>query len=216
MKNRNPWTQQEIDILIRDYPNTRTEAIAKQLCRSAQSVYSKAAGLGIRKSADYLNSASSGRLQPGDNTGISTRFKPGNKPHNYGIKGWQAGGNANKTRFKAGGKPHNWVPVGSERKTKDGYLQRKMTDTGYPPRDWVSVHQLVWEEHHGAIPAGHIVIFKNGNQEQISIDNLKLISRTQNMQRNSVHRLPKPLAKLCQLKGALQRQINRREHERQN
>ncbi|EMM6737362.1 HNH endonuclease, partial [Pseudomonas aeruginosa] len=40
------------------------------------------------------------------------------------------------TRFKKGQKPHTWLPVGSTRISADGYLQRKISDTGYPPRDW--------------------------------------------------------------------------------
>ncbi|MCS8378253.1 HNH endonuclease, partial [Pseudomonas aeruginosa] len=61
------------------------------------------------------------------------------------------------TRFKKGQKPHTWLPVGSTRISADGYLQRKISDTGYPPRDWKGIHILLWEEHFGPIPTGHCV-----------------------------------------------------------
>ena len=37
-----------------------------------------------------------------------------------------------------------------------------LSDTGYAPRDWVSVQRLVWEAAHGPIPPGHRIAFKGG------------------------------------------------------
>jgi hypothetical protein len=52
--------------------------------------------------------------------------------------------------------------------------------------------------------------------EEITLDRLECISRRENMQRNTVHNYPAPIPQLIQLKGALQRQINKRErHEKQ-
>lgn len=143
-------------------------------------------------------------------SGRTGRFENGHVPHNKGRKGWCAGGNSIKTRFKKGSRPQTWVPVGSERTTKDGILQRKISDTGYPPRDWISVHSLVWEEHHGPIPKGHIVVFKNGDRADIRIGNLELISRAENMRRNTIHNMPPALADVCRLRGVLNRHINKR------
>ncbi len=63
--------------------------------------------------------------------------------------------------------------------TKEGYLQRKVTDTGNTVRDYVEVHRLLWEEHHDPIPEGHVVIFKDGDRTHITLDNLMLISRAE-------------------------------------
>jgi hypothetical protein len=122
-----------------------------------------------------------------------------------------------ETQFKPGQKPHTWQPVGSERVNADGYRQIKMTDTGYPPKDWVMVHILLYEKHHGPVPKGHVIVFKDKNREHIEIENLECISRRDLMLRNTVHRLPKELVQVVQLKGALQRQINNRiRHEKQD
>ena len=48
-------------------------------------------------------------------------------------------------RFKPGNRPWTHRPVGAQRITKDGYLQRKVSDTGYTPRDWTGEHILMWE-----------------------------------------------------------------------
>jgi hypothetical protein len=29
-------------------------------------------------------------------------------------------------------------------------------------RNWVAVHRLVWEQAHGPVPPGHIVVFRPG------------------------------------------------------
>ncbi len=57
-----------------------------------------------------------------------------------------------ETMFKKGQVGTRFMPIGSERINADGYLDRKVSATGYPPRDWVAVHRLLWIEHHGPIP----------------------------------------------------------------
>ena len=76
-----------------------------------------------------------------------------------------------------------------------------MADTGVTRRDYVNVHHLIWREAGNDIPPGHILIFRDGNKANFALENLELITRKENMRRNSVHNLPKELAELCQLKG---------------
>jgi hypothetical protein len=116
------------------------------------------------------------------------------------------------TMFQPGSKPFNWVPVGTER-VRDGYLCRKLTDTGYPPRDWVPVHILLWREHHGTVPDGHVVVFRDRNPRNIVLDNLECISRTELMRRNTVHNMPAPLKQVIRLKGALKRRVRNLEKQ---
>lgn len=140
-----------------------------------------------------------------------SRFQTGMTPWNKGAT-YSPGGRSVQTRFKRGNKPQSWVPIGTERVTKEGYLQRKVTDTGYTPADFVEVHRLLWEQHHGPIPAAHAVVFRNNDRRDIRIENLELVSRAELMRRNSVHtRMPPELARLVQLRGALIRKINHRE-----
>lgn len=108
-------------------------------------------------------------------TGRTGCFEIGSTPFNAGTKGVMK---ANETSFKSGSKPHNWNPIGAERISKDGYLQRKITDTGSTKDDFVEVHRLLWESINGKIPDGHIVIFIDGNKSNIDISNLELVSRS--------------------------------------
>ena len=117
------------------------------------------------------------------------------------------------TQFKPGRRPHTWRPIGSERTSPDGYKQRKVSDTGYPPRDWIGLHCLLWREHHGDIPAGHIVVFRDRNKQHIHIGNLELISRAEHCRRNSIHNYPPELKDAMRALGKLKRTINRATEE---
>ena len=190
------WTTQQTDWLRHLYPDTSNHQIARMLGRDVLSIKYKAIKMGLKKSPDYM------ATRPGC-------FKQNQKPWNKG-KEWKAGGRSVQTRFQKGQKPHTWHPVGHERVTKNGIWQRKVTDTGNTPRNYVAIHRLVWEQQNGPVPEGHIVVFIDGNRENFDPANLECISRAENMHRNSVHRLPKEVAQLVQLVGALNRQINKR------
>lgn len=81
-----------------------------------------------------------------------------------------------KTQFEKGNKPVNWVPVGSERVTADGYTQVKVRD-GHNHDNWKGKHIIMWEEEHGAIPDGSVVIFGDGDRTNLDISNLICVDR---------------------------------------
>ena len=107
------------------------------------------------------------------NTGRTGRFEKGHATWNKGTKGLTK---ANVTSFKKGQKPHNYKPLGSERITKDGYCEVKVSDTG---RRWRPKHVLIYEKHHGKVPKGSAVIFLDGDKRNFDIDNLYLVTRSQ-------------------------------------
>jgi hypothetical protein len=219
---RKPWTAADIALLRYGYADSRTDDLARVLGRSYSTVSQKAAKLGLRKSAAYLASPDAHRLD--GLKGINTRIKPGATPWNKGMPGSTGTHPASRaTQFKKGRPAHeasNYVPIGSLRICADGYLERKLTDNPSikPARRWVAVHRLVWEEAHGPVPAGHIVVFRPGKKttdlEKVTLDALELITRAENMRRNGVHsKYPPEVARLVQLRGALTRQINRKAKE---
>ena len=107
------------------------------------------------------------------NTGRTGRFEKGHATWNKGTKGLTK---ANVTSFKKGQKSHNYKPLGSERITKDGYCEVKVSDTG---RRWRPKHVLIYEKHHGKVPKGSAVIFLDGDKRNFDIDNLYLVTRSQ-------------------------------------
>lgn len=206
LRPRIEWTAEQIGLLRARYPHERTEQLVGPLGRNIGLIYSKARRLGLSKSAEFLSSEASGRIAAG--TGLATRFAPGQRSWNVGMN-FIAGGRAIETQFKSGQKPANYLPIGSER-LMGGYLQRKLTDTGYPPHDWVCIHIIVWTAINGAVPEKHVIAFRDGDKTNISPDNLECVSRSDWMRRNSLHRLPKEVSDIIHLRAVLTRQINKR------
>ena len=155
----------------------------------------------------------SGRLQRGASQ--ATQFKPGQTPWNKGkpgTTGTQEGCRA--TQFKPGIVPQNYLPVGGLRTGKDGLLEIKVTDEHpTPARRWHSLHRYMWERANGPTPEGHIIVFKPGSRtadpEQITLGCLECISRAENARRNHPINVSPEFAKLTQLKGAINRRLNR-------
>lgn len=211
---RKPWTKLQLRLLAALYADTPTKDIVKACGHSFSSVYQRAGQLGLKKSAKFRASAASGILIKGTSRGAAYRFRKGNRPFNAGMKGWQAGGRSSTTQFKPGDKPINWKPIGADRVTQGGILERKIQDTGCTRRDYVAVHVLVWREINGPVPKGHIVVFSDRNRRNFAPSNLLLISRAENMRRNSIHNLPPPLKSAVHLLGQLNRRIREKQDRR--
>jgi hypothetical protein len=219
--SRKFWTDAEIEQLKREYPNAQTAEIAASLGRPIGPVYQMAAKLGLKKSAAFMESDRCGRIQRGRQHPrmIASQFKPGQGSWNKGTKGVSGQHpNTQRTQFKkgsmSGAAQHNYVPIGSYRVSKDGYLEQKTNDDHpVPARRWVGVHRLVWEAANGPVPRGHVVCFLPGRRsadvEKITLDALELVSRAELARRNHPRSRSPELAKLVQLKGAITRQVNR-------
>lgn len=216
------WSAQELATLRELYPHQRTSDIAALLGVELALVYRRAQVLGLRKTLAFQATDKSGRIFRGGTLGQQSQFRPGQVPWNAGTH-YQAGGRSAETRFKkgqmSGAAQRNYVPIGSLRVSKDGYLERKITDDPalYPARRWVAVHRLVWQAAHGPIPRGHVVTFRAGKrtalEAEITADRLECIHRGELARRNHPNSYSPALAKLVQLKGAITRQVNRIQKE---
>jgi len=107
------------------------------------------------------------------NSGLTGRFGKGHVPANKGKKGVAAPG-SEKGWFKKGHMPENHRQVGSERISKDGYVEIKTRE----PNKWELKHRVAWKKHKGEVPKGYIVVFRDGNKINTDINNLALISRS--------------------------------------
>lgn len=117
------------------------------------------------------------------NSGLTGRFEKGHVPANKGTHPPTVGRMA-ETQFKKGGLPPNTKPIGYERITRDGYTEVKIAmrpDRKNGIKNFILKHRLVWEQANGPIPKGYNIIFKDGDKTNCDIDNLALISKTENL-----------------------------------
>lgn len=113
------------------------------------------------------------------------------------------------TRFKAGQLPHN---------TKhDDCISIRPDNRGVKYKfirlsqgNWIPLHRHVWQQANGPIPRHMKLIFRDGNTLNCDLANLELLTPAELMLRNTVHNYPKPIAQAIQLRGALNRKINRK------
>lgn len=216
---RKLWSELEVELLRKNYADTRTEDLAAVLGRDLQHVYAKAKKLGLAKSAEYLASPAACRLRRGDDVGKPYRFRKGSVPPNKGLRrpGF-APGNMASTQFKKGQMPHTWLPVGSYRINGDGWVEVKFSEEPGPYMNrWEPVHRRVWRLANGPIPPKHAVVFRPGRRTTdpalITLDAIECITQVELMRRNSIHNMPKELVEVTLLRGRLNRAINKRAKE---
>lgn len=102
----------------------------------------------------------------------------GISPPNKGTKGlYNVGGN--KTSFKKGNRPINYQPIGTERIDRDGYTLIKVSDEGDWHKRWRLKHNVIWENAYGPIPKGYCLIFLDRDKQNITLENLMLVTRSQ-------------------------------------
>ena len=193
--------QQIIDL----YPHHSTKYISELLGVSISKVYNTAWAAKVKKSAEYLLTPESGRIiEPS----VANQFKPGHTPHNKGKQlSVEIYEKVAPTMFKRGNKPHNTKPNGTIniRADKSGRLYQyiKIKDC-----QWELLQRHVWTQANGEIPAGSVVIFLDGNYLNCDISNLQVISRRENMARNTIQRYPAELQEVMKLTCKLKRKTN--------
>lgn len=208
------WPEHEIKLLRDLYPDTPTQQIADQLGKSLTPIYRMANQLGLKKSDAFNASDASGRMTKENRIrrGLDHRFPKGHVPANKGLRrpGWHRG-RMKETQFKQGERRGRakvlYKPIGTERLTKDGYIQRKVNDDLPFQRRWQLVQRIVWEEHHGPIPPRHLIAFIDGNKLNFSIENLELVSCEEWMRRNTLHNYPEPVKSMIHTVAGFKRRI---------
>ena len=210
---RRTWTTTEDDAIRAAYQTESAREIAERIGRTEKAVFQRAHELGLRKTRDWIVERARQAMLDPNHGGRKAQFEAGHTPWNKGIP-FDSGGRSVETRFRPGNRSGRaqalWMPVGSLRINADGYLQRKVHDEMPMHTRWRAEHLVIWEAAHGPLPKGHAIAFKDGNRFNFELDNLECIPRAELMRRNSVHAHGPEIAAVAQLRGAITRQINRR------
>ena len=189
------WTKQDIDYLKAHYPTTPIGEMSKHLGRTTQAISTKASALNLKRPIEFIKKQLS--------AGSKYRFKKGNSPHNKGKK-WSEYMDESEvqkaltTCYKKGHLPSNTKEDGAitTRRDKSGrYYKYIRVSVG----KWIPYHVYLWEQNYGKIPKGHAVVFKDNNSLNCELTNLECISRTELMNRNTIHRYPIELKRTIKL-----------------
>lgn len=204
-----PYADQEARRLILDYyPYYSTKILAIILGMPIGSIYKEAYRLGLNKTPEVLKELLKEQNKLLTEKGKAYRFQKGQTPANKGKKTpAKVYEKIRPTMFKPGNKPHNSLKVGAEIITRDGYIKVKMAE----PNQWKHKHRMVWERAHGAIPKGYNVQFRDGNRNNLSLSNLFIISRSEQMSLNSIIRYPKEVRKAIHSLSKLNKTISSHE-----
>lgn len=97
-------------------------------------------------------------------------------------KGMGLNGIPNKTTYRKGNEKEQ-CPIGTIRKSSNGATYIKAKDSklsfqsGYREPYWIPIQKKIWQEHYGKVSSGKMVIFLDGNHENLDIENLYCIDR---------------------------------------
>ena len=170
------YNEEEIAIVKKYYPIVGAQHTVAALRdagyeRSSTSVQARAWKLGLKSGINNKHNAG--------------RFQKGATPPNKGQKvDEETYAKIKHTFFQPGQEPHN---------TKhDGAISiRRDTSTGKPYKyirlakgKWEQYHRWLWKKEHGPIPRNYVIAFIDGDSMNCDINNLKAITRRENIMRN--------------------------------
>jgi hypothetical protein len=149
---------------------------------------------------------------------MTNQFPKGQVPYNKGKKqvdfmSKEAIAKTKKTRFKQGRSPHNELYNGAIRNRKDIKTGITYRYIRISKGEWQLLHRYVYEKKFGPIPEGCLIIFKDGDQNNCNLENLRCITFSENGERvaSKIHARPPELKKAIRLKNKLIKTIKHHE-----
>lgn len=177
------WTDEVIQFMIDNYKGKDNIELAKMLNEkfnlntNNDRVGNVKANLKRRYGIDLTTYINKGCYRKG----ISPANK-GKKWDEYMSK--EAQEKSLKTCYKKGNIPYNHKEIGSERISKDGYIYVKVKD-GCLSKNYQLKQRYIYEQHYGKIPKGYNVIFLDGNRRNFDINNLRAVSKSEDLIMNN-------------------------------
>lgn len=201
------WTKKEDRILKKYFPHEKTEITAGRIGRTYKAVALHAREMGIKKTDAYMTELLAELSAGLAKSGNAHQFKKGQEPINKGVKQneWMTADGMERikaTQFKKGQRPKTAPPVGT-------VLIRSEDSKQYKYVGRVPLQRIEWEKVNGPIPKGSILVCKSKDTLNEHPSNWEVITRSENMQRNSYHNYGPEIAKTFQALGVLTRQINK-------
>jgi hypothetical protein len=186
------YTSEEDKYICGHFLDKTLRELGDHLKRPWGSVYGRIKRLGLILPDDLRKERMMIGIKKGWSNGQKTRFVKGQISWNKGLKDVCTGGL--KSQFIKGNKPHNTKYDGCitirkySNKSNRPYLFIRLEEG-----KWELLHRYLWQMVNGPIPKKANVQFKDGNSLNCNINNLELISKNENMERNTINNLPQNL-----------------------
>lgn len=168
------YTDEQEQFLIINVKGISLKELTKQFNKKFNLNLSESAIANKKHKLNLSSGIVGGQFQKGQNA-----WNKGKEWKEYMSKKGQI--NSLKTTFKKGNIPHNHRAVGSERITKNGYIEIKIKE----PNKWQLKHRYIYEKKYGKIPKGYNLIFLDGNKQNLEITNLKMVSKAEDLIMNN-------------------------------
>jgi hypothetical protein len=201
LTGRTTCTQEEEDFIVANYKSMPIKRIAKEIGRSSLLVNNRLRQLGLKVPKETrIKNIEASRFKKGQ-----TSYNKGKKQTDYMTPEQIA--RTKKTRFQNGHTPHNAYD-------KDGVISWRVDARGIEYAhirismgNWQAYHVYLWEQANGAVPKGHVIIFKDGNTKNCRLENLEKISMKENMLRNSIYNYPQELQTAIKLTNKIRKEL---------
>lgn len=193
----NKFTKKEDKFILDNYMKIPMKRISSILGRNESSARQRLIRLGYTVPKDVALKFA-----------IESRLKKGNIPPNKGKSmSEELREKVKSTWFPKGMNPHNTKADGeiTIRRDTTGKLYKYIR---IKKAKWELLHRYLWKQHYGEIPKEMIVSFKDRNSMNCVIENLELITRQENMKRNSVQNLPEEIKTAMRFVAGFNRKIN--------
>lgn len=194
----------------RNYLSMPIKALGDKMGRSYTGIMGRLKAMGLVIPADII-----------EKNKEAGKMKAGHIPFNKGLKQSEymsadTIARSKKTQFKKGHVPAN-------AKAKDGiitirYGHKNRSGKAYKYirltlGNWIPYHQYKWENKYGKVKKGYCLWFKDGNTLNCTFKNLELITRAENMARNTIQRYPKELQVSMKLISKINKKLKKNEQQ---
>jgi len=198
------YSKAEIAILKKYYPKKGSRYCIERISKN----------LGIERNLNAI-------CQKANKLGLTliapnpSHFKKGDVPHNLGKRmSLDTYEKVSNTFFKAGRNPHDTREELAISKRWDNsgcfYWYIRMA-----VKNWQLLHRVIYKNYHNVeLTFSDIIVFLDKDHDNVNPDNLKLLSRDENMNRNNPRlHYPKDVVDIIRLNNKLKRKINAKKQD---
>lgn len=198
------WTPEMDAQLSELFPVNRSKDVAIIMGITTTAVVNRAHQKGLKKESAYILLRWAENIEALKKSGKAYKFEKGHKPVQTGTRlSEETKRKISASLMNRNHQRHNELTLGSERVDIHGYTRVKVEGQ----RLLAYKHRYLWEQAHGPIPAGHAVIFADGNRSNFDLSNLVCVSKGELAIKNNFKKYGPEIAESILLLSQIKRKL---------